>query len=84
MHGAPVDHVDFFVEGRKRWTEKNPPYFFNDDEQFLSPGYSVPGSMCSQREPRRRRVRRQQRRTTCRWDVHPSHLENSPAPSLGP
>jgi hypothetical protein len=28
-HGAQVDHVDFFVDGSRRWTEKNPPYFFN-------------------------------------------------------
>jgi hypothetical protein len=43
VHGAPVDHVDFFIDGRKRWTENNPPYFFNDDDQFLEPWLLSPG-----------------------------------------
>jgi hypothetical protein len=39
----PVSQVDFFVDGRKRWTEMKAPYVFNDDDQFLEPWLLSPG-----------------------------------------
>ncbi len=42
--GAPIDHVDFFIDGKKLWTESNAPYFFNDDNQYLEPWLLSPGS----------------------------------------
>lgn len=41
--GAPIDHVDFFIDGKKLWTELNAPYFFNDDHQYLEPWLLSPG-----------------------------------------
>jgi hypothetical protein len=33
----PVDEVAFLIDGKKRWVESNPPYFFDDDGQVLAP-----------------------------------------------
>lgn len=41
--GAPISHVDFFIDGKKLWTESNAPYFFNDDDQYLEPWLLGPG-----------------------------------------
>jgi hypothetical protein len=32
--GAPVDHVDFLIDGTVRWTEHQAPYQFNDGGPF--------------------------------------------------
>jgi len=32
-----VQEVDFLVDGRQKWVENQPPYFFNDDHQLLTP-----------------------------------------------
>ena len=32
--GSPIDHVDFLVDGKLRWTEHNEPYQFNDGRLF--------------------------------------------------
>jgi hypothetical protein len=32
-----VQEVDFLVDGRKEWVETQPPYFFDDDHQLLTP-----------------------------------------------
>jgi hypothetical protein len=41
---APVDRVEFLIDGRLAWTEHNPPYFFNDDGNMLIPSVLDPGS----------------------------------------
>jgi len=32
-----IDHVDFFVDGKRLWQEQVPPYVFNDDHEVLPP-----------------------------------------------
>lgn len=32
-----VSEVDFLVDGKKLWIEKNAPFFFDDDHQLLTP-----------------------------------------------
>jgi hypothetical protein len=32
-----VSRVEFSIDGKVRWTEKNEPYFFDDDSQLLPP-----------------------------------------------
>lgn len=32
-----VDEVDFVIDGKKRWAERESPYVFNDDQQVLAP-----------------------------------------------
>jgi hypothetical protein len=32
-----VQEVDFLVDGKKEWIEYQPPYFFDDDHQLLTP-----------------------------------------------
>jgi hypothetical protein len=39
-----VASVDFLVDGAVKWTEKNPPYFFNDDNYLLPPWLLGPGA----------------------------------------
>jgi hypothetical protein len=34
---AAVERVDFLIDGKRRWSEHNPPYFFNDDGNLLHP-----------------------------------------------
>jgi hypothetical protein len=35
--GGGVQSVDFLIDGKLVWTEKNAPYFFNDDGELLMP-----------------------------------------------
>jgi hypothetical protein len=37
VSSSPVSRVDFFIDGSLTWTERNPPYFFNDDGNLLPP-----------------------------------------------
>lgn len=39
-----VESVEFWVDGTKRWTEKNEPYSFDDDGQVLAPWLLGAGS----------------------------------------
>jgi hypothetical protein len=32
-----VQEVDFLVDGKQEWVENQPPYFFDDDDQLLTP-----------------------------------------------
>lgn len=32
-----IDEVDFLIDGKQRWVEHNPPYYFDDDYQVLPP-----------------------------------------------
>lgn len=32
-----VDEVDFLIDGKKKWVEREAPYFFDDDHQLLAP-----------------------------------------------
>jgi len=32
-----VNEVDYLIDGKKRWVEEVPPFFFNDDDQLLAP-----------------------------------------------
>lgn len=41
---APVDRVEFLIDGQLAWTEHNAPYSFNDDGNLLVPSVLDPGS----------------------------------------
>ncbi len=38
-----VQKVDFLIDGKRRWTEENAPYVFNDDKQLLATWLLGPG-----------------------------------------
>jgi len=42
--GAAVDKVEFLIDGKVRWTEKNPPYVFDDDAGILPTWVLTPGA----------------------------------------
>lgn len=41
--GAAVEKVEFLIDGKLRWTEKNPPYVFDDDAGILPTWVLTPG-----------------------------------------
>src|SRR3954447_12432784 len=42
-NGVPVEKVDFLIDGRVRWTERNAPYVFDDDGGILPTWVLTPG-----------------------------------------
>ena len=42
--GAAVREVDFLIDGKLRWTENNPPYFYGSDGDWLVTSFLSPGS----------------------------------------
>lgn len=43
LAAAPVDRVEFLIDGQLAWTEHNAPYSFNDDGNLLVPSVLDPG-----------------------------------------
>jgi hypothetical protein len=43
VRGPAVTQVEFLIDGKSLWTEKNAPYVFNDDEELLVPWLLAPG-----------------------------------------
>jgi hypothetical protein len=40
---SQVSEVDFLVDGQKGWVEKNPPYFYGNDGNWLVTSFLTPG-----------------------------------------
>jgi hypothetical protein len=39
-----ISEVDFLIDGRRRWLEHNPPYYYGHDGNFLVTSFLSPGS----------------------------------------